>query len=66
MGRDAAFGWVMTALYVAPHGRAETATHSLGSRYRVPTGTQLCAASTPEAKAVSHTGRAYDWARGAP
>src|SRR5262249_15453391 len=27
---------------------------------------QLCAARTPEAKEVSQTGRAYDWAREAP
>ncbi|GGR60896.1 hypothetical protein GCM10010236_12090 [Streptomyces eurythermus] len=72
MGRDAALGWVMTALYVAPRrGVAAAAARAgplpAGRVGRVRLGVrgctrggagQLCAARTPVAKDVSHTGRA--------
>ncbi|GHH03846.1 hypothetical protein Srubr_68220 [Streptomyces rubradiris] len=72
MGRDAALGWVMTALYVAPRRGVTAATARAepppadrvgGVGLVVRAGTrggprQLCAARTPVAKDVSHTGRA--------
>ncbi|GAB1328961.1 hypothetical protein ACE1SV_33000 [Streptomyces sennicomposti] len=69
MGREAAFGWVMGALYVPVRDRCPGAAGRGGSGARGavrgsagagdrPPAPQLCVARTPEAKEVSQTGRA--------